>query len=542
MRTKRWIGRASLLGIVAAWGDPASALAQLTGQFADTITVDNQYMTGANNVTDIAFAADGRAVATLKNGTVVIRRTDGTTTQQMGLFGTVDAMSEKGLLGVVAHPTTANTFFFYVSNGSDANDKHRVYSGLLGTNDMLTIDMGNPIVAASRMLGPGLRGPANHDGGGLFVHENHLYIGVGDTGANATPPTNKFSSCLNLGNGKILRVNLDGTIPSDNPLVNEAMVTSCTSTTGAWGTAAPDERVFAWGFRNPWRLWVDPHTDLMWIGDVGETTREEISVGTGNQHYGYPFFEGTEDWSMGGGGLRLEKTCDQEFLPSRECVEPVHDYARGQGGANCVIGGLIPEGCGWTTAFGGNLYYLFGDHGAGWIRALQVRPDRMGVMSSTAIDFGDFSAMSSFRMGPDGALYVTFDTMGAVFRFAPTMQTGSDCMGGTGGMGGMSGTAGGGASGMPTGGMGTGGAPGGRGGAGMTGGMSGSNATGGSGVTGGSGGLAGGAGGAGGSGGGGSDDEGGCGCRTAGRAASPIALALVGLGLAVAFWRRRKRS
>ncbi len=45
----------------------------------------------------------------------------------------------------------------------------------------------------------------------------HLYIAVGDTGANATPPVNKFGSCLNKGNGKILRVNLDGNDPDRQP-------------------------------------------------------------------------------------------------------------------------------------------------------------------------------------------------------------------------------------------------------------------------------------------------------------------------------------
>ena len=74
------------------------------------------------------------------------------------------------------------------------------------------------------------------------------------------------------------------------------MVSACTSTNGAWTMAAPDQRIFAWGFRNPWRFWIDPVTELLWIGDVGETTREEISVGTGNQHYGYPFNEGTTAW------------------------------------------------------------------------------------------------------------------------------------------------------------------------------------------------------------------------------------------------------
>ena len=542
MRIERNLGRAFVLGLLAACSDPGVARAQLAGTFAGTITVDQQYVTEVNEPTDIAFAADGRAVVTLKAGTVVIRRMDGTKNMVTGQFGMVDTASEKGLLGVVAHPDVAtnNTFFFYVSNGSNNNDKHRVYTGVLTESDGLTVDMANPIIAEAEGNGPGLRGPLNHDGGGLFIHDRQLYIGVGDTGSNATPPDNKYSSCLNLANGKILRVNLDGSIPPDNPLVNEAMVTACTATDGPWTMAAPDRRVYAWGFRNPWRLWIDPQTGLMWIGDVGETNREEISVGSGNAHYGYPFHEGTMDWSLNEDDeLRLEKDCDQAFVPSRACTPPVHDYAR-SGGANCVIGGLIPSGCGWTEALGGMPLYLFGDHGAGWIRALQVRPDRMGVVSATATDFGDFSPMSSFRMGPDGSMYVTFDTMDYVARFTPTNQTGPDCMGGGGGgAGGMGGSAG----------AGTGGAGNGNGGvagSGVTGGTNtsgGTTTSGGTGMNGGTAGNAGGAGGApgAGSGGGGSDDEGGCGCRMVGGPARSAALALLGLGVLFAFGRRRTR-
>ena len=50
---------------------------------------------------------------------------------------------------------------------------------------------------------PGLEGPANHDGGGMAIYRNQLYISVGDTGANATPPLNKYGTCLNKPNGKM---------------------------------------------------------------------------------------------------------------------------------------------------------------------------------------------------------------------------------------------------------------------------------------------------------------------------------------------------
>jgi glucose/arabinose dehydrogenase len=587
-RAIRLLGAPSLLGALlglGVLGSPSSAVAQLVAPFNTRITVDNQYVTGATGATDIAWASDGRAVVTTKGGTIVIRQTNGMTIQRTNVFSGVSQTAEQGLLGVVADPMVANTFYFYVSNGPN-DDKHRVMKAVLGTDNNFTVDM-TPIIAASRNLGGGLQGPANHNGGGLAIYQNRLYVGVGDTGANATPPTNKYSSCLNHPNGKILRVQMDGTIPSDNPLSNVATVTSCGDdgrTGGAWTTAAPDRRVFAWGFRNPWRFWVDPTSGRLWVGDVGETTREEISTGTGDAHFGYPFFEGNQDWSMSGGMLRLQKSCNTEFLPGRPCTPAVHDYPRsGTGGGTCVTGGLIPDGCGWNTALGGMPMYLFADYNADWIHGLAVTNRAMGQASSTATNVGSFSNSGpvSFRMGPDESMYVVMNQGNGVYRFTPTDRTGC-AMGGMGGMGGSGGS--------PVGGAGVGGVAAGAGGAsgaggsgvagnggGVVGGQGGSpggtgagGATAGTGVTAGSsgtattgggsgmatggaapvggaaptGGIPGGAGvPAAGADGGGSDDPAGCGCRTA-KSGSAAYLALAA-GLALAFGarlRRRRRS
>ncbi len=559
-----------------------TASADLMGLFADGLDTDTGYVTGVNGATDIAWSGD-RAVITTKNGTVWVRRADGTKNQLTGLFGTVDTEIEKGLLGVVADPATPNTFYFYVSNGTTDADKHRVLKGTLADNDTITIDS-MPIIAASRNNGPGLEGPANHDGGGLVIHEGQLYIGVGDTGSNATPPTNKYASCLNKGNGKILRVNLDGSIPDDNPLVNETMVTSCQTVRGEWGMAAPDKRIYAWGLRNPWRFWIDQHTGLFWIADVGELDREEVSIGEGNQHYGYPFWEGTRDWSTGNPSTDLGKSCDEEFTPSRPCTPAAYDYSHDGANQSSIIGGLIPEGCGWTDALEGSLYYFFADFNRNFIKALEVEPDRSGIASTTAVDVGSFNGgPASFRQGPDGGLYVVMNGAGAVYRFTPKVMMGEDCMdtgaGGTGGMGGMGGTAGSAGSGAGT--AGSAGAAGeGSGGIAGGGGMSGSATTGGAGAGGSSGSATSGASGAGGSsagqsasggagganggtataggvgggagttpGSGGTDagapeDDGGCGCRIAGGGNATLASAFALAGLAFALARRgfRRRS
>ena len=477
------LGVLSGLAVLALCG---AARAQLVAPFASTIDVDPQYVTGATGATDIAWAADGRAVVTTKGGTIVVRQTNGTTAQRMNVFSNVSQTAEQGLLGVVADPTAANTFYFYVSNGTDANDRHRVMKAVLNADNTFTVDA-TPIIAASRNLGPGIQGPANHNGGGLNIYQNRLYVGVGDTGANATPPTNKYSSCLNRPNGKILRVALDGTIPTDNPLNNLTQVTSCDDsgrTGGAWTSAAPDKRIFAWGLRNPWRFWVDPMSGLMWVGEVGETTREEISVGPGDTHFGYPFFEGTSDWSMQGGSLRLQKTCNTGFEPSRACRATTHDYDNNTVG-NCVIGGVIPDGCGWQTALGGTLY-LFADNGPGWIHALTVTNRMMGQASSTSTNVGTFanSGPASIRMGPDESMYVVMNRGNAVYRFTPRDRTGC---GGTGGMGGAGGTGGRSAAGAGGRSGGAGGAAAGNGGVGV----SGAGAVGGAGASGASGGQAG---------------------------------------------------
>lgn len=450
----RVLGPAAMAAFLLATG---AAHADLTGEFADALDVDPSFVTGANGATDIAFADDGRAVVTRRTGEIVVRLTDGTKSQTTGQFPNLDtSFQEEGLTGVVRDPRAPNAFFFYADNGPDT-DKHRVYAGVLNDDNTVTVETSSLVAPMKNPGDSSLPGALNHNGGGLQVYDGHLYIVVGDTGANMTPPTNKYSSCLNIGNGSILRINLDGTIPDDNPLTSETMVTSCTSVTGSWGMAAPDTRIYAWGLRNAFRFWIDPHTGRMWIGAVGETTRESVSVSDPpdsymGQHFGYPFEEGTTVW-----GDLAGMNCE-DMTPSRACTPPVTDYENmGRMGQNCVIGGLIPEGCGWDAAFGGALYYWFADNGASWVHGLEVKPDRSGVASSTAVDIGTFSGAgpAAIRQGPGGAIYMVNNAQGSVFEIKPKEQTGDDCMsgGGMGGMGGMAGMGGvGGDSGAGTGG------------------------------------------------------------------------------------------
>jgi glucose/arabinose dehydrogenase len=333
---------------------------------------------------------------------------------QTGAFPGIATATEQGLLGVVADPNvgTNHLFYFYVTNGPTAADRIRVLRGTLGSNDSFTID---PVPLVS-----GIEVGTSQAGGGLAIAGGKLFVGVGDTGHNVTPPVNKLGQCLNQPTGKILRVNLDGSTPSDNPLVGVPTVTSCTTYNGAWGTAAPDTRIYAWGLRNPWRFFIDSATNLLWIGDVGETTREEISIGGSGSNFGWPFREGTIAYP----GLD-NKDCSIGLFPVVPCVAPVFEYPRTIG--TSITGGLIPSGCGWENVWG-KTYYVFGDFSVDLILAAEVRSDRLGLVSSSVITLAPAgNGPVSFRMGADQSMYVVMNQGNSVYRFTPKTRTGAGC-------------------------------------------------------------------------------------------------------------------
>ena len=479
------------------------------------------WVTGVNNATDIEFMPDGRGIITRRAGQLVVVDKDGMFIKNptMPTFTGVDSTSEKGVLGVVRDEN--DNLYFYVSNGPSTADKHRVYKGTIAADSTITVDPANPIVTG------GLEGPANHDGGGMIIYKGQLYIGVGDTGANNTPPVNKYGACLNKPNGKILRVNLDGSIPSDNPLSNLTAVTGCMiRNMGNYEMLPPDKRIYAWGFRNPWRFWIDPRTDLLWVGDVGEATQEEITVGGKGSHHGWPFVEGTVDYPMALGGI---DDCMQ-MTPATACVAPQDTYGHtafmGRNAAS-VTGGLSPRtGCGWGDY---ENKYFFGDYNRGQIWTLDFKPDRSGAVPGSRALFATLGRDSvvSFKNGPDGGMYLVSNSQGSVTRIvpksvptacAPAMTTTPPDAGGAGGTPGTGGSSG-------------------------AGGMAGGSGTGGS-AGAGTGGSAGA--GTGGNAGTGTappppSESGGCSCSLSGRSSGALAVGMVLFVAATIILRRRRR-
>ena len=419
---------------------PGAADSLAPGAPADSMRIED-FVTDVDQLTAFAFLPDGRLLITRKSGELVLASADGQTTEVIANFD-VDTDSEKGLLNVLVHPGFAQNhliFLYYSRNGGDSLDKHRVVTVPFENDDV------NP--AAETVIVSNLRGPANHDGGALALSPDgrYLYVGVGDTGCNsgqppepAYTPTNYFGTCLTTANGKILRVNVDGSIPTDNPIVGD-MATACGDGCGDEPTTLAMGRgeIFAWGFRNPWRIWADPQTGNVWVGDVGEVTFEEINVvpPAGGKHYGWP-------WREGRSGHPLSK-CTEISPNVGDCVEPVYHCGRGggaDGGCSSITGGVIVDSCSWPPTLRGR--YYFADFSAGVVYSLGVNAGRDGVNGPRA-NFANSTASAGpvhFDVGPDGNLYYGTHA-GTIVRVSPRTPATCAGAGGSGGGGGASGGA-----------------------------------------------------------------------------------------------------
>ncbi|MBX7115741.1 MAG: PQQ-dependent sugar dehydrogenase, partial [Myxococcaceae bacterium] len=359
---------------------------------------------------DLQFLPDGRMVVIEQSGAVKIRHTDGS--MVLAHRFTVDLDSERGLLGVAVDPhfsQTSRLFFYYSrtnANGGSATARHVVVSMTLLPNE--TLDPASEYVLVNN-----LRGPANHNGGGLAVGpiDEKLYVGVGDTGCNCgcAPGTgmngsnaNSFGSCLTNGNGKILRVELDGGVPSDNPLVGETAVTACgatcTSAISASTTAPGRTDLWAWGFRNPFRFNFDKVTGKLWVGDVGEVTHEEINIVEKGKHYGWPWREGGVGGVNNGG--QPATTCATLVPISGDCVDPAWFCSRSD--CSSITGGTFIDNCAWPASQRGK--YFFADYGTGNVMSLTPNGARDAVSAMTIL--GTVSSVTAIREGVDQNLYL----------------------------------------------------------------------------------------------------------------------------------------
>jgi len=315
----------------------------------------------------------------VKNGTVLAQ-------PFLDLSGSVSCCGERGLLGLAFHPDYARNGRFFVDYTNRAGDT-RVAEYRVSSDP----DQARP---TGRVL-LGVRQPfSNHNGGMLaFGPDGKLYIGLGDGGSGGDPFRNGQSPRTML--GKILRIDVDRRtgsrpygIPPDNPFAGRKGV-------------LPE--IYILGVRNPWRFSFDRRTGDLWIGDVGQSTTEEVDVLTPARARGANL-----GWNRFEGRGRFSGTP----LSIGHLVQPVAQYSHASGCS--VTGGYVYRGTA-VPALAGR--YLYGDFCSGRIWSIRAGRRPGGVREITGALGGPRQGITSFGQDNAGEVYlVTGDT---VSRFAP---------------------------------------------------------------------------------------------------------------------------
>jgi glucose/arabinose dehydrogenase len=276
---------------------------------------------------------------------------------------TVDPAGERGLLGVAFDPDFASTQYVYVYYTVPGAPAHNRLSRFRASGDVAVAGSEQILLELNA-----LSSATNHNGGAIHfapAPDGKLYVAVGDNANGANAQT--------LGNllGKILRLNADGTIPTDNPF---------------YGTATGANRaIWALGLRNPFTFAFEAQGGRLFVNDVGQSTWEEIDEGAAGANYGWPTTEGP--------------TTDPRFVSS------YYAYRHSSGSpTGCAISGgafYSPLTAQFPADYTGD--YFFADYCSGWIYRIDTSGPS-GVLVTPAFATGIPSPVD-LHVAEDGSLY-----------------------------------------------------------------------------------------------------------------------------------------
>jgi glucose/arabinose dehydrogenase len=348
LQTCKTVSLAGALCLLLVGIFQSATAATLPADFSEAVIA-----TGISNGTAMAFAPDGRIFVCEQSGNLrVVKGNALLSTPFVSL--SVDSAGERGLLGVAFDPAFATNHFVYLYYTVSTTPKHNRVSRFVANGDV-AVDGSETVIVELENLSSA----TNHNGGAIhFGPDGKLYVAVGENGNG--PNAQTFNNRL----GKILRINSDGSIPTDNPFYNTA--------TGL------NRSIWAMGLRNPFTFAFQPGTTRMFIDDVGLSSWEEINDGIAGSNYGWPNTEGP--------------TSDPKYRG------PIYAYDHNSGGC-AITGGTFYNPA--TTQFPASYLgkYFFSDICGGWIHVLDPS-------DNTVADFATgISNPVDLHVGPDGRLY-----------------------------------------------------------------------------------------------------------------------------------------
>lgn len=321
----------------------------------------------------LAFLPDGRLLVTERSGQLRIVD-NGVVSEPVSGVPAVFAKSQGGLFDVVLHPDYAQNQWIYLSyaHGDDNANATRLARAKLDGNALVDLEV---LFTAS----PWKNTPVHYGGRFAFIKDNTLLLGIGD-GFDFR----EMAQLTDSHTGSIVRLNDDGSIPTDNPFVD--------------ATDAQDA-IWSYGHRNPQAIVYDKDLDIVYAHEHGPAGGDELNVIVRGNNYGWPIATYGRDYS----GAQISP-----FTEYRGTSQPVLHWTPSiaPGGMALVKGDAFPM-------LQGNL--LVAALKAREVRRLHINDDGTVTQQSLFKELGQ--RIRDVRVANDGSLYLLTDSSeGQVLR------------------------------------------------------------------------------------------------------------------------------
>ncbi len=343
-----------------------------------SLATTTNFVTGLNNPWDMSFLPDGTMFFTERPGPVKVRLTNGTI-NTIVTPGDVAASGESGMLGMAVDPSFASNRFIYTCY-TTASDNRVVRFHVNSTLN------GLDAVTPSTVLASGWAKANFHDGCRVrFGPDGKLWITTGDGGVGPAPQD------INGLNGKVLRLNPDGSAPSDNPFVNQP----------------GDDRIYTFGHRNPQGIAFQPGSGQPYSVEHGPDKNDEVNqlVAGGN---------GGWDPNTGGSYDQSQPMTDLQKFPNAM----IPAWRSGDSGTVAPSGGTFLSGAQWKSWDGALVVAFLKDS-----KARVMFLDGNGNVSFATPILANGVRLRSAVQGPDGNLYIATDVgggNGAIWKVVPS--------------------------------------------------------------------------------------------------------------------------
>lgn len=326
----------------------------------------------------MAFLPNGDMLITDRSGTLY-RLAEDRSFQAIEGVPEVLAEGQGGLLDVEIHPDFENNQWIYLSYSKPKVTAEDTLATTAITRAQLD---GNTLTEQKVIFEAQPYATTRHHYGSRLVFDKngYLFFSVGDRGNRDENPQNLDNHC-----GKIHRIKDDGSIPQDNPFVDQQDAMST---------------IYSYGHRNPQGLSIHPATGVLWEHEHGPRGGDEVNIIQKAKNYGWPVISY---------GINYDGTTFTQKTAQEDMEQPILYW----------VPSIAPSGMAFVT----------GDRYKGWEGSLLIGSLRYKYLHRCTVEgnkiveeeilMKNIGRVRNVEVGPDGYIYVAVEEPGAVYRLIP---------------------------------------------------------------------------------------------------------------------------